>query len=277
MRSARPSRTAQSVCLFRAVEHHRPAALRIVDDPLAARFLPLPLRALAGLWGRSPPRSFIGLATYVLSRHATLDRAILESGCEQVVLLGAGYDSRAWRLRAGLGERMVWEVDHPATARAKTRVAERLPEVPRRVVEIDFETQGLRQRLEEEGFDPALSTFWVWEGVSMYLTRAAVRGTLEVVRELSAPGSALGMDLWFYLDDPGVVATWRRASASMLAAFGEPITFGVQPTDAPAFFAGEGFAVRELIDADALGRLAGARRWAMPECYVAVVAPKDAS
>lgn len=274
MRQTRPSRTAQAVCLFRAAERARPASQRIVDDPHAVRFLPPGLRLVSRLWGSSRPPSAVGLATYVLARHACLDAALVETGAEQVVLLGAGYDSRAWRLREALGERVVWEVDHPATAAAKSRAAARLPEVPRRVVPVDFERQNLRQRLLDEGFDPSRPTFWVWEGVSMYLTRTAVLDSLATIRSLSAPGSSLGMDLWFYLDDPRLFATWRRASASALALFGEPITFGVRPEDAEAFFAEAGFALDATWDHQGLAAFVPSPgRWAMPECYVALATP----
>lgn len=275
MRPSRPSRTAQAVCLFRAVEHARAPRHRIVDDPLATAFLPWPLRALAQTWSLAPPSSIIGLATYVLARHAFIDEAIKgHPEAQQVVLLGAGYDSRAWRLRDHLGTKVVWEVDHPATARAKARRARDLTPVPRRVVTVDFQHQSLHQRLLDEGFDASLPTFWVWEGVSMYLTRQAVEDTLSVVRSLSAPGSRLAMDVWHYLDAPDIRSTLRRSSASMLAVFSEPITFGVHPSDASGFFAANGFDAVQVATADALMRGAGSkRRWAMPECYVALLSP----
>ncbi|MCO4746189.1 MAG: SAM-dependent methyltransferase [Proteobacteria bacterium] len=273
MREQRPSRTAQAVCVFRAAEQRR--AEPIVEDPLAARFLPRALRAAAWTWGTLPPRAVVGLSTYVLARHAFLDRAIqqaLSDGAEQVVLLGAGYDSRAWRLAEPLGDRVIWEVDHPATSARKSTLARGLPATTRRVVAVDFERQRLEDRLLEEGFDPKLRTFWVWEGVSMYLTRAAVLDTLATIKRMSGPGSSIGMDLWFYLDDPRMAATWRRMSAGMLHLFGEPITFGVHPEEAAAFFASQGFAIRDLADAAALRqRHVRDGRWVMPECYVVVV------
>jgi methyltransferase (TIGR00027 family) len=276
MRSSSPSRTAQAVCLFRAAEYVRPVEQRIVSDPFASQFLPLGLRAAARAQGLLPSRSRIGLATYVLARHALIDQELARSNAAQVVILGAGYDSRAWRLRDTLGERVVWEVDHPATVAAKTRYARALTAVPRRVVTVDFQRERLGTRLSAEGFDPSQPTFWIWEGVSMYLTRRAVEDTLDVLRTISAPGSTVAMDLWHYLDEPRLRSTLRRASASMLALFGEPITFGVHPTDAPYFFERLGFLVSRLAtDADLRLQVPSASRWPMPECYVAVLQPES--
>ena len=270
MYATRPSRTAQMVCLFRAAENLRPADRQIVADPFAAGFLPLPMRVLSSARARLPDPT--GLSTYVLARHAALDdqvRRSVRGGCSRVVVLGAGYDSRAWRLADVLGDTPVWEVDHPATAAAKAARAASLPPVNRRVVTVDFQTQSLAEQLAAAGFTRGKSTCWIWEGVSMYLTRQAVLDSLGVMRELSGPGSVVGMDLWHYLDDPAMLSTARRMSASMLALFGEPITFGVHPSDAVDFFARAGFELAHALDASLLEqRFVPDGRHVMPECYV---------
>lgn len=268
----RASHTAEAVCLMRAREHLRPEGERILDDPYAQAFLSpagrLGLRAAQALPALADAAQQLssGLETFALARHALLDRWLVqavEEGATQVVLLGAGYDTRAWRLAPRLRGCPVFEVDHPATARRKARLLHEhgrdedgapWPSVPRHVAECDFEVEAFPDALARAGFDPTARTAWAWEGVSMYLRRAAVVRTLEAVAAHSAPGSSLGMDLWFLLDDPDLRATWMRASANLLSLLGEPITFGLHPDDAPDFLRRRGLSLRERVDAGSLQR-----------------------
>ena len=65
----------------------------------------------------------------------------------------------------------------------------------------------------------------------MYLTRAAVKATLDAVHELSGDGSQIAHDMWHLVDDPGPLGTARRSGAGALSLIGEPVTFGVHPED----------------------------------------------
>ncbi len=252
---------------MRASDQRRPPAERILDDAYARHFLgPMSRAALAsweasGRWGRLAERLSPGLTAFVLTRHRYIDDCLagaLAGDVEQVVLLGAGYDTRAYRFAGPLAGRPVYEVDFPATSRRKARiVAQRASVLPRatvRVVEIDFQTQSLRERLAASGFREQARTFFVWEGVSMYLTREAVKATLRTVREIGAPRSAIAMDFWYLLDQPDLVSTAYRMSPGLLYFVGEPVTFGIHPEDAGPFLDRLGFGVRELADAEALER-----------------------
>lgn len=262
-----PSQTAEAVCLMRASEQHRPPAKRIVDDRYAKLFLGRLSRAAlasfeaSGKLGDLVARLSPGLAAYVLTRHRFIDDCLarsLAAGARQLVLLGAGYDSRAYRFAAALRGRPVFEVDFPATSRRKARLVARyaaeLPHVDVRTVEIDFERDSLEERLRQAGFRKRARTFFVWEGVSMYLTRAAVKATLTNIRELSAPGSEVAMDFWFQLDSPSALASAYRMSANFLSLVGEPVTFGIHPEDVGGFFERLGYRVVDLADAAELER-----------------------
>jgi methyltransferase (TIGR00027 family) len=128
-------------------------------------------------------------------RTSAIDSAVrdaIAAGATQLVILGAGYDGRAWRMPELTGVK-VYEVDHPATQTDKRARAAELPPPNGTVsfVSIDFEREKLDAVLERAGHDRATPTCWIWEGVVMYLTRDAMRATLADVAKRSAPGSTL--------------------------------------------------------------------------------------
>src|SRR5581483_8650226 len=108
-----------------------------------------------------------------------LERAV-KSGVAQVVILGAGFDSHAYRCGNLLKEVKVFEVDRPATqALKKERVRDAIGEPPSNLayVPIDFQHEELLEVLLRHGYDPQQRTFFVLEGVTMYLPEEAVRKT----------------------------------------------------------------------------------------------------
>src|SRR3954465_10882935 len=128
MRTDEASRTAQFMALFRASETAR-ARDGLVDDPLASALLPSGLGVIARLYGFRPlaavlnryiDRRWPGARTSGIARTRLIDDWIERSldGIRQVVLLGAGFDTRAWRLRS-VARVQVFEVDHPNTAALK--------------------------------------------------------------------------------------------------------------------------------------------------------------
>jgi methyltransferase (TIGR00027 family) len=155
----------------------------------------------------------------------------LARGVGQVVLLGAGYDSRAYRL-PGIDAARVFEVDHPATQATKRRVvgtrvrAERRAHV--RFVGVDLLTDDLRTALSGAGFARDDRAVVVWEGVTNYLTAEAVDTTLRTLAELLASGSSV---VFTYVDRAALDGTgafqgvWQDAVRQQ----GEPWTFGFEP------------------------------------------------
>jgi len=266
MKDDAPSRTAEVVCLARASDQRRPPDDRILDDPYARSFLGALSRAalataeMSGKLGDEIERSALGLLPYVLCRHRYIDDCLAaflaDPAPGRVVLLGAGYDSRAWRFADALAGRTLYEVDHPATAgRKETIVAGMtLPEVDRRVVVTDFIHTPLEEALADVGVAPGERTFFVWEGVSMYLTREALKQTFRVMREVAGPGSKLAMDFWYLTDKPDLRSTAHRMSPGLLSLLGEHITFGIHPEDVGDFLRREGLNLLEIADARELER-----------------------
>ena len=156
-------------------------------------------------------------------RVAAIDRELekaVHAGARQVVILGAGLDTRAFRLRV-LAETTVYEVDHPATQAAKRERTVPLHPLARSLVfvAVDFERDSLSTRLKDAGHLPAVPTAWVWEGVVMYLSDAALSSTLASVARSSAPGSTL---IVHYHEPPARRTRASRIKSAVLRLWGEP-------------------------------------------------------
>jgi len=135
------------------------------------------------------------MADLIALRTAAIDAAVrgaIAGGARQLVILGAGYDGRAWRMPELAGVK-VFEVDHPATQGEKRMHLAELPPATGMVnfVSMNFELESLDTVLERAGHDRSSPTCWIWEGVVMYLTRDAMRATLAGIAGRSAPGSTL--------------------------------------------------------------------------------------
>jgi methyltransferase (TIGR00027 family) len=131
----------------------------------------------------------LALRTVVIDSYL---REALARGVRQVVILGAGLDGRAYRIRE-LSDADVFEVDHPDTqAFKRARLGSLTPTAKQlRFVAVDFEKDSLEVALEQAGHRASEPTFFIWEGVVMYLTDQAVRSTLRVVSARSAPDSSI--------------------------------------------------------------------------------------
>ncbi len=255
---SRPSLTAEAVTMARAVEHLKAPDERVVDDPWAQLFVSPAARRTLAVWsgtftGRVLRQLGASGTSYVPLRHRFIDEhlaAALDAGVTQVVLLGAGYDTRAYRFADQLDGRPVFEVDLAPISRAKAATiaknSDQFPTVNLVRVEIDFETQALTDVLADAGFEVGGLTFFTWEGVAMYLTRAAVTATLDAVHELSADGSQITHDMWHLVDEPGPLGSARRAAPGALSLIGEPVTFGVHPEDYEHFLGRHGFRIVDL-------------------------------
>jgi methyltransferase (TIGR00027 family) len=284
---SRPSLTAEAVTLARALEHLKQPDERVVDDPWAHLFVSSAARRTLAVWsGSFTGRVFRQLGatgtSYVPLRHRFIDEhlaAALDAGAAQVVLLGAGYDTRAYRFADQLDGRPVFEVDLAPISRAKAatiaKYRDQFPDANVVRVEIDFETQALADVLSDAGFTVGGLTFFTWEGVPMYLTRAAVEATLDAVHDLSGDGSQIAHDMWHLVDEPGPMGTARRAAPGALSLIGEPVTFGVHPEDYEWFLDRHGFRVVDLAHASELhARYAAASRAAIDDSLYVLVAER---
>jgi methyltransferase (TIGR00027 family) len=181
------------------------------------------------------------LRTQAIDAHLS---SALASGTEQVVILGAGLDARAWRMPA-LHRATVFEVDHPATQRYKrARLGSKVPHGELLFIAVDFERDRVESALRKAGFQPERRTMWIWEGVAMYLARGAITDTTMQLTRLSAPGSELAMT---YLA-PGTLPfgfLGRTLIAALFRAGGEPLKTTFTTTELAAALGPEWSVLRD--------------------------------
>jgi methyltransferase (TIGR00027 family) len=225
MQKGQPSRTAIGAAGHRAAHQVLEHGI-VFADPLALAILGQDADKAIALAKEKPERRPLRFFVAMRSRFAEDSaRRAVDEGVRQILIMGAGLDTFAYRLEPTEGLR-VFELDHPATQREKRRrLAEaRIAEPPHvGYVAHDFEHGSMTAALKDAGFDPRRRTFVLWLGVTPYLTRDAVFATLAELAEL--PG---GAEVVFdYANPPHTIEetatqSFGRAMAQSVAASGEP-------------------------------------------------------
>jgi methyltransferase (TIGR00027 family) len=188
MKPGQFSRTALSTAGHRAAHQVLEGGL-IFADPFALRILGEDAEPAVAEAKQDPGRR--GLRNFVATRSRFAEegaRRAIGEGARQIVVLGAGLDTFAYRLEPSAGLR-VFEVDHPATqAEKRRRLAAAGIAAPPHLTfaPCDFERDALGEALRAVGFDPAARAFFIWLGVVPYLTEAAIFATLGLVAGLPA-------------------------------------------------------------------------------------------
>jgi methyltransferase (TIGR00027 family) len=248
MQEGLPSRTALGAASHRAA-HQVLERGAIFADPLAARILCPDAGAAVREAQADPSRRGLRLFIAVRTRFAEdALAAAVARGVRQVVVLGAGLDTYAYRAPEGTGLR-IFEVDHPATqAWKRRRLAEASIPVPGSLTfaPIDFERETLPGALASAGFDPARQTFFTWLGVVPYLTEQAVFSTLGYIAGL--PGGAHVVFDYGNPAGPGRDGydAGREALEARVASVGEALRFHIETAELLARLARLGY--RDLED-----------------------------
>jgi methyltransferase (TIGR00027 family) len=247
VREGEPSRTAFGAAAYRAVHQDLDRAA-VFRDPLAWRILGVDRdETLADpeATGRDRLRLFIAV------RHRFAEdslAAAVQRGTRQVVVLGAGLDT--WAYRNPYDDVRVYEVDFPATgAWKRERLADAGIDVPPNVayVGVDFEIDDLTARLVEGGFDRAAPAFFVWLGVVPYLTVEAVTATLRAIAAI--PGGEVVFDYTNPAHQLPDIAQGDRADlVARVANLGEPLSAGLDTPVLHALLTSLGFGEIEDLD-----------------------------
>ncbi|MEV6067936.1 class I SAM-dependent methyltransferase [Nocardia sp. NPDC052001] len=236
MAERKASRTAVLVCQGRAVADGRLAVGRF-SDPIALELLTDSERELvatvragempSALGPRMEFELVAGTSEILAARTVTIDDAVRDRGNPQLVILGAGLDARAWRMKE-LADAAVFEVDQPASQQEKReRLGERTALAGAvHFVAVDFAKDSLGAALAAAGHDAAVPTTWIWEGVVPYLTPDQVAATVAVVGEHSASGSRL---IVTYATHSRLNAFGRRAVQRLLTLTGRDNPLADEP------------------------------------------------
>lgn len=189
---------------------------------------------------------------YFIARTAYLDVMVEQAfidGLPQVVFLGAGYDTRPYRFGHLLHGTRVFELDETATQQHKRQVlAQEQVTIPAAVtfVTVDLMVDDLATVLQEAGYKPDQRTLFVWEGVTYYLTPAAVDRTMAFIRGNAPAGSLLCFDYMLPQDQLEGRFGARQGRAAMQALYvNEPLRFDLDEAQVYTFLKGRGF---ELVD-----------------------------
>lgn len=198
-----------------------------------------------------------GPITLGRSRYAedSLEDAI-RKGVRQYVILGAGFDTFAFR-RPDLAERLqVFELDHPATQAIKReRVAAAGWTHPANLhfVPVDFTQESVKDALGRAPYDPSQLSFFSWLGVSFYLTREVVFDTLRSIVSTSAPGSTVVFD-YLHADAfiPEKAGKLMQQMQWMAVQLGEPMKAGFDPLALATELERLGLRLEENLNPDAI-------------------------
>jgi len=225
MKEREPSLTAFAAATHRAV-HQVVEKERIFSDPLALAIVGMRAEDVRHQDELQSSRRAIRLFIAARSRYAeaAVERAVEQRGVRQIVILGAGLDTFAYRSRLP-GNTCIFEVDHPATQAWKLRRLEQVGiERPASLIyaPVDFENDTLLDGLNAVGFDSTQRTFFMWLGVVPYLTEEAIDGTLGMIASL--PG---GAEVVFDYSEPPAsfsaeMLAIHEIIAKRVAAAGEP-------------------------------------------------------
>ena len=246
----KPSETALFAALRRTLAHKEFGDEKFGPDHLAEYFLPphfrffLRFKKIQANTKEKLNEALPGLTEYMIARTAYFDGLFvdaLEKEIPQIVLMGAGYDTRAYRFAELNRGTKIFELDiAPTQNQKKTYLKKARIDIPQSVklVPIDFNQESLGDVLEKAGFDNQEKTLFIWEGVTYYLDAESVDATLNFVSSSSHPDSIIAFDYTLSLSEENLAnyygakefaQTMREHHAA------EELTFSIQEGEIESF------------------------------------------
>lgn len=244
----------------RVLDMYYPEDKRLINDPVAYKLLPFGWKVLVRLLFLPGLRSLVlalrerrmpGSLGGFLCRGRYIDDVLkksLQVGIDQLVILGAGFDSRAYRIPS-IEQVQVFEVDLPGAQNLKQKRVEKvLGAVPENVtlIGMNFEHQKLGEMLNAAGFQKGKRTLFIWEGVTQYLTGKAVNDTLEFVSQSSGDGSSIVFS-WVRrgIIDGTDCPDWLKRFLPLARRLGSPWLFGLESDELEQYLEDRGL---ELVE-----------------------------
>ena len=251
------------MALFRAVETAQIKDKRLFTDPFAINFLDKGLKRVAKIasWpivGQFIPQLIhkkgIGAISSGIARTKYIDDLLetsIKENSKQVIILGAGFDTRSVRLEF-LKNVSVIEIDHPDTSSLKLDIyRQTVGHLPQNVTfhQADFNKQALNEIAKQAKVNPSIPTTIIWEGVTNYLTREAVENTFEFTQQFVSPFSIIftyiDKDV---LDNPHHFKGTKRLFQN-LKQNEEQWTFGFYPQELLIFLSRYNLSLKEDLNA----------------------------
>jgi methyltransferase (TIGR00027 family) len=259
----KPSVSALNVARCRAVAAHESRPDIKGPDDLAEIFLgeeaqaslrnPAVLAAIRQKLEAASPGGY----EFFIARTAYLDEIFaqaLRDDLPQIVLLGAGYDTRACRYRDLIQNTRIFELDTPVTQQHKRGLLQQANvTIPPQLVfvPIDFTRDDMAETLTHAGYRPDRKTLFIWEGVCYYLPPQTVDETLRFVREHAPAGSILCFDYMLAASDLAGRYGAQQSRAAMETMYtDEPLQFDLAEAQVPAFLAARGYTLAEHLTAE---------------------------
>lgn len=261
----KPSQMAEGIAMQRFAESSKGEDERICYDPYAVHFI----RPEIIEFGKKHPeeakelienneRLFPGLSSSIMARVRYFDDFIkksIEYDLEQLVILGAGYDTRAYRIEELKENITIFEVDHPHTQGFKIeKIKEIFGSTPENVVyvPVDFETEQLGDKLHDNGFVTSEKSLFILEGLVMYIPPQAVAEIFLFITENSVQGSRVIFD---YYPQSVVDGTCKlevgQNIRNHLIKIEEPLQFGIEKEEIENFLKEFGFSnIKNVTSAD---------------------------
>jgi methyltransferase (TIGR00027 family) len=253
------SGTAEGSAYLRFRESSRPREQRLCNDHLAYHLMAWWLKIASAAYMHFPTALDMsielegkGVAAFIAVRTRLFDEFVVDQlrrGAQQYVILGAGLDSRAYRLAHHLGDIPVFEVDHPRSqAVKKQRLQTYLGGLPLNIgfVSLDLTQDELLPVLMAHGYDPTLRTVFTLEGLVMYLDETTNRSIFRTLYDHSGPGSGVIFDYVYSAALDGRI--YHRALDHLSLwqyMFDEPLLFGIEADGAVQFLRQIGFSEAE--------------------------------
>lgn len=236
-----PSKMAEGIAMHRVAESMLPENERIFYDPYAIHFVNPEILKYAAEHPKEAEKKleemeqmFPGLGNSIRARVRYFDDLVENcaiSGCTQFVFLGAGYDTRALRIKELQSNITIFEVDHPETqCYKKEKIIEFSGKLPENVryVPVDLETQKLKDSLFSSGYCDDKKTLFVLEGLSMYLPPEIIYDIFSFISSSTRTGSKMIFD---YYPESVINGTNPDEIAKNITSFtrmsGEPLKFGI--------------------------------------------------
>lgn len=259
---SKTSRTAEFTCMVRCLSYldKRPQyksddyVSQIIMNSLIKFFIKFPAIK------RCMIDNFVsGMYEYVISRTKYIDetvRAALLDGTEQILILGAGFDSRGIRFHDMANKAKIFELDAPATQNAKIeRYKEKGITIPDNLIfiPIDFDKQNISDRLSECGFERNKKSLIVMEGLTMYLQPESIDNLFNILNDFTGEGSKIVFDFIYssVLNHKNLYQGEKELVESA-SRNGEEFCFGLEKENVPEFLGKYGFGTLDISDSNTL-------------------------